>query len=211
MDVEKHGGPRRGPVARLVGRTLLRAYGWKLAGTFPEMPRAVFIASPHTSNYDGIIMVTAAFAMGIRMSFLGKKSMFRFPLGPILRFFGGVSVDRRKSNDTVQQVADEFASRPGMYLAVAPAGTRSKRDYWKSGFYQIALKANVPLLCGTVDYVRKEAGIIGIVVPTGVLADDMDAIRAVYEGRQGRFPQLMTQIRLPDEDEALSANGTSTG
>jgi 1-acyl-sn-glycerol-3-phosphate acyltransferase len=168
------------------------------------MPRAVFIASPHTSNLDGLFMVATAFAMGVKLSWMGKKSLFRFPFGYFFRSVGGVAVDRSKSSDTVKQVADEFAARPSMFLAIAPAATRKKRDYWKSGFYHIAVGAKVPLLCGCIDYERKEAGIIGVVEPTGDPVVDMARIRAVYEGRQGRHPDRMSRIRLRAEDEVKS-------
>jgi 1-acyl-sn-glycerol-3-phosphate acyltransferase len=170
-------------------------------GEVPSVPRAVFIASPHTSNLDGLFMVATAFAMGVKLSWMGKRSLFRFPFAGFLRSVGGVAVDRSKSNDTVQQVADEFATRSSMFLAIAPAGTRKKRDYWKSGFYHIALAAGVPLLCGCIDWQRKEAGIIGIVEPTGDPVVDMDRIRAVYEGRGGRHPERMSRMRLRAEDE----------
>ena len=183
-----------------MGRIFLRIQGWTLIGEFPTVPRAVFIASPHTSNLDGPFMVATALAMGVKLSWMGKRSLFRFPFATFLRMLGGVAVDRSKSNDTVKQITDEFATRPSMFLAIAPAATRKKRDYWKSGFYHIAVAAKVPVLCGCIDYERKETGIIGMVELTGDAAVDMDAIRAVYEGRQGRHPQRMTRLRLRAED-----------
>jgi 1-acyl-sn-glycerol-3-phosphate acyltransferase len=170
-------------------------------GDFPKVPKAVFIASPHTSNLDGLYMVATAFAMGVKLNWMGKKSLFRFPFAGFFRSVGGVAVDRSTRHNTVQQVANEFATRSSMFLAVAPAATRKKRDYWKSGFYHIALGANVPLLCGCIDWERKEAGIIGVVEPTGDPVVDMDRIRAIYEGRQGRHPERMSRMRLHAEDE----------
>lgn len=207
MSDTPNAGPRRGPITRFIGRTVLRVFGWTLIEGNPNVPKAVFIASPHTSNLDGFFMIATSFAMGVKLSWMGKQSLFKFPLGPILRALGGVSVDRSKSNDTVQQIADTFDARPGMYLAIAPAGTRKKRDYWKSGFYHIAVKANVPLLCGCIDYGRKECGIVGIVYPTGDPVHDMDQIREVYAGRMGKYEALMTRVRLRGEDEEQKAAG----
>ena len=193
--------PRRGPVARALGRSFLRALGWKVVGEFPNVPKAVFIASPHTSNYDGLFMVATAFALRVKLNWMGKKSLFQSPLaGSFFRSVGGISIDRSKSNDTVHLLAKEFAKRDSMFLAIAPAGSRKKRDYWKSGFYHIALAAKVPVICGCVDYERKEAGIIGMVELSGDEAVDMAKIRAIYEGHQGKHPSRMGRIRLHAED-----------
>ncbi len=192
--------PRRGPVSWVIGRSFLRTLGWKVIGDFPTVPKAVFIASPHTSNYDGLFMVATAFAMSVKLSWMAKKSLFRFPFIHFLESVGGISIDRSKRNDTVQQLAKEFAERDSMYLAIAPAGSREKRDYWKSGFYQIALAANVPVLCGVVDYERKETGIIGMVDLTGDEKADMEKIRAIYDGRMGKHLARMGRIRLRVED-----------
>lgn len=188
-----------------MGRGFLRALGWKVVGEIPDVPKAVFIASPHTSNYDGLFMVATAFAMNVKLSWMGKKSLFTPPaLASFFRSVGGISIDRSKSNDTVQQIAAAFAERDAMFLAIAPAGTREKRNYWKSGFYQIALRANVPVICGCVDYARKEAGVIGMVELTGDESADMDKIRAIYEGHIGRHPSRMGGIRLHAEDKVAS-------
>jgi 1-acyl-sn-glycerol-3-phosphate acyltransferase len=187
-----------------MGRTFLRALGWKIVGEIPDVPKAVFIASPHTSNYDGLFMVATAFAMSVKLSWMGKKSLFKPPaLASFFRAVGGISIDRSKNNDMVQQIAAAFAERDAMFLAIAPAGTREKREYWKSGFYQIALRANVPVICGCVDYARKEAGVIGMVDLTGDEAADMDKIRAIYEGHTGRHPSRMGGIRLQVEDAVV--------
>lgn len=174
-------------------------------GEFPTVPKAVFIASPHTSNYDGLYMVATAFALSVKLSWMGKNSLFACPLANhFFRSLGGVSIDRSKSNDTVRQIAAAFAERDSMFLAIAPAGSREKRDYWKSGFYQIALAAKVPVICGCIDYARKEAGIIGMIELSGDESADMDKIRAIYAGHMGRHPERMGGIRLQAEDaEAL--------
>ncbi len=198
-----------------MGKSFLRALGWKVVGEIPDVPKAVFIASPHTSNYDGLYMVATAFAMSVKLSWMGKKSLFQPPaLAHFFRAVGGISIDRSKSSDTVNQIAAEFAERDAMFLAIAPAGSRKKRDYWKSGFYQIALRANVPVICGCVDYARKETGVIGMVQLTGDEAADMDKIRAIYEGHTGRHPARMGTIRLraeDDVDEVVASQSASDG
>ena len=202
-----HAGPRVPRWGILLGRVLCWWMGWKPVGDYPTVPKALFLASPHTSLWDGIIMVSIAWAMGVRLSWITKKETVRFPLRRFMTFFGAVPVDRTKRSDTVAQVAEQFKERRGMYLAIAPAGTRKKRDYWKSGFYHMARQANVPIICGYLDYARKEGGIRDIVVLTGDVAADMDRIRGVYAGIEACYPELQTRIRLRGEDEA---NDTAT-
>ncbi len=183
----------------------MKAFGWSIVGQFPDVPKAIFIAAPHTSNMDGFWMIVTAHAMGLKLSWMGKKTLFTFPLGPILKVLGGVSVDRSKTNDTVTQIASEFSRRDGMYLAIAPSGSRKLKTHWKSGFYHIAAKAGVPLLCGCVDYKNKRAGILGVIETTGDLKADMDTIREMYKGQEGRFPELVTPMILRGEEEEEEA------
>jgi len=195
-----HAGPRAPGWGIWLGRTLRKMMGWKAVGTYPDIPKAMFIASPHSSLWDGIIMVIIAWSMGVRLSWITKKETVVFPFKRFVTYFGAVPVDRSKRSDTVGQIAEQFRVRDGMYLAIAPAGTRKKRDYWKSGFYHMATQAGVPLICGFLDYAKKEGGIRAIVYPTGDVATDMDRLREVYEGVQAKHPQLMTRIRLRAED-----------
>jgi 1-acyl-sn-glycerol-3-phosphate acyltransferase len=179
-------------------------------GTFPDTPKALFLASPHTSLWDGIVMVMIAWSMGVRLSWITKKETVRFPFKRFVTYFGAVPVDRSKRSDTVTQVAEQFRERDGMFLAIAPAGTRKKRDYWKSGFYHMAVQANVPVICGYLDYKRREGGIREIVHLTGDVQTDMDRFREVYAGIQGKHPALMTRIRLRSEDTTEEAHPGTT-
>jgi 1-acyl-sn-glycerol-3-phosphate acyltransferase len=207
-DLAPHAGPVPPKWGRLLGRFLAWLIRWKPMGDFPDVPKAVFLASPHTSLWDGPIMVIIAWAMGVRLSFITKKESFTFPFKRFVTFFGGIGVDRSKSNDTVAQIAEQFRQRDGMYLAVAPAGTRAKKPSWRSGFYHMAVQAGVPVICGYLDYRRREGGIRAIVHLSGDMKTDMDRIRAVYEGVEGKFPALHTPNMLPAElhqDEAVPA------
>lgn len=203
IDID-HAGPRVPRWGMLLGRFLCWCMGWKPIGDYPTIPKALFLASPHTSLWDGIIMVSIAWAMGVRLSWITKKETVRFPFRRLVLFFGAVPVDRDKRSDTVAQIAEQFQQRDGMYLAIAPAGTRKKRDYWKSGFYHMARQANVPIICGFLDYRRKEGGIRDVVVLTGDVNADMDRIRSVYDGIEACYPPLMTRIRLRSEDASES-------
>jgi len=211
LQTRPHAGPRVPAWGIWFGNFLRRLMGWESVGEFPSMPKAMFIASPHTSLWDGIIMVTIAWSMGIRLSWITKKETVTFPFKRLVLFFGAVPVDRSTKNDTVAQIAEQFRTREGMYLAIAPAGTRKKRDYWKSGFYHMALQANVPLICGFLDYKTKRGGIRAIVHPTGDVHTDMERLREVYDGIEAKHPALMTRIRLRAEDAEATEAPPATG
>jgi len=212
ISAHDHGGPRPPLLGIWFGKLLCRLLGWKAVGEFPAMPKAMFIASPHTSLWDGIIMVTIAWAIGVRLSWITKKETLSFPFKRLVTFFGAVPVDRDKRSDTVAQITEQFKVCDGMYLAIAPAGTRKKRDYWKSGFYHMARQADVPLICGFLDYKRKEGGIRAIIHPTGDVHVDMDRVREVYAGIEGKYPPLMTRIRLRLEDaDEVPATASTRG
>ena len=206
-----HAGPRVPAWGQRLGRVLARLLGWKAIGEFPSVPKAIFIASPHTSLWDGIIMVTIAWTMGVRLSWITKKETLRFPFKRFVTFFGAVPVDRSKRSDTVAQIAQQFKDRDGMYLAVAPAGTRKRRDHWRSGFYHMAIQAKVPFICGFLDYRTREGGIRAIDHPTGDVDTDMARLREVYDGIQAKYPELMTTIRLKSETDSESSETSTRG
>lgn len=194
--------PSSSPLARWAGRAWLRWRGWRVEGEAPNLAKFVFIAAPHTSNWDVVFMLAAAGAMGIRISWLGKNSLFKFPLGPLMRATGALPVDRSKRNELVKNVAALFEARRGLILAVSPEGTRKYVDTWKSGFYQIALQANVAIGLGYLDYGQKTCGFKGTLVPTGNVRADMERIRAAYQGVTARNPAQWSEPRLREEPDA---------
>ncbi|MEL6546550.1 MAG: 1-acyl-sn-glycerol-3-phosphate acyltransferase, partial [Myxococcota bacterium] len=135
-----------------IARTMLRFTGWAPEGELPKAAKAVVIAAPHTSNWDGYYIILMGFALGIKFAWIGKKALFRGPLGWMLKTMNGIAIDRSGNLDLVTQLAKEFESRSELMLAIAPEGTRSHRDYWRSGFYHIAQTANVPIVMGYLDY-----------------------------------------------------------
>lgn len=194
-------GARLPRLLRVIGRAVAASSGWTVQGEFPDVQKAIFVASPHTSNWDGFFLLMCSWHMGVRLSWITKHTMFKWPMGWFIRLLGGVPVDRRSRHDTVRQIADQFAAADALYLAIAPSGTRAKTDYWKSGFYHMALEANVPLILAFVDYARKVGGCGPVIHLTGDVTADMDRIRSFYEGIEGRHPELHTRIRLRQEDE----------
>ena len=174
------------PVWRQVCRLVLALGGWKVRGDWPEAPKAVMIAAPHTSNWDGFWMLAAAGLYQVKLKWMGKKSLTDNAFGGLVRWLGCVPVDRTSSSDVVDQMAAAFADTDRMILAVAPEGTRSRAGEWKSGFYRIAVAAGVPLIVSVLDYGSRTIRIDGIIQPTGDYAADLPRIQALYSGAKGR-------------------------
>jgi 1-acyl-sn-glycerol-3-phosphate acyltransferase len=154
-------------------------------------------------------MLAIAYRLRIKISWLGKHTLFSGPFGAFFRRLGGVPVDRRKPGGIVAQVAASINAADSMWLAVPPTGTRKYSDYWKSGFYHIAYSANVPILLCYLDYAGKAGGIGPILYPTGDLKADMDKIREFYAGVRGKFPEMEGAIRLKDEEEPAGESPTA--
>ena len=168
----------------------------------PVPPKCVLIAAPHTSNWDFPLTLALARVSGVRITWLGKRQLFRGPMGPIMRRLGGIPVAREAAGGMVEKLAAEFASRDRLILVVPAEGSRSQREYWKSGFYRVAQAAAVPVLCGFVDRSTRTGGFGPAVPITGDVQADMDAIRAFYAGKTGLRAGRSTVPRLRDEDPA---------
>ncbi len=186
-------------IARFSGRLVLRLAGWKRTGEVPRARNMVIIAAPHTSNWDFIFLLAAAYSFGVSINWLGKDSLFRTPLGPVLKFLGGIPVDRTKANNMVQTLSAEIEHGHGVTLVVPPSGTRARTDYWKSGFYRIAQAAQIPIVCGYLDYGKKEAG-LGPAFLAQDMTADMDRLREFYSDITAKFPEKKSRIRLREED-----------
>ena len=182
---------------------LLHLLGWELIGQRPRCKKYVMVGAPHTSNWDFLYFYLGALAFKIRISFMIKDSVFRGPLGPILHWMGGIPIDRSQRNHLVEQMVRAFEKREELALLIPPSGTRKRTDYWKSGFYYIALGAKVPLVLAIMDFEKREVGIRRVYEPTGDIKRDMDVIRSVYEPVAAKFPQEKSRVRLRQEDEAL--------
>jgi 1-acyl-sn-glycerol-3-phosphate acyltransferase len=197
--------PRCSRALTWLGRLLLKLAGWRVQ--IPSYPASKFIliAAPHTTNWDLYFMMACGWTMGLSVSWIGKDALFRFPLGVLMRWIDGIPVDRSKHQNQVQAAAAIFNERPALILAVAPEGTRSKAEYWRSGFYYMALEAKVPIGLGFLDYAKKVGGILGFFEPTGDLKADMAYFREAYRGIRGKFPAQETPIRLRDEVDTSSA------
>lgn len=182
----------------------LRLAGWAFETPLPAEKKYVCIAVPHTSNWDGVLLLALAGSVGMKMSFMIKNDWLRGPMGTILRRFGAVGIERSRATNVVQAMIDELGRRDELALVIPPEGTRSRAEHWKSGFYHIALGAKVPVVPGYLDYRRKRAGMGEPIWLTGDVAADMTRIRAFYEAKApvGMYPDQYGPIRLREEDAA---------
>ncbi len=182
-------------------RLCLRLIGWRVVGERPPSRKLVLLGYPHTSSWDLLIYVLVTWQFGLSLSWMGKEELFRGPLGVFMRAINGIPIRRDRHENVVQQMARVFAERDELCLLVAPEGTRGHVDYLKSGFYQIARAANVPICPGFVDYAQKRSGCGELVYPTADMKKDMDALRAFYAANaHGRYPEKMGPFRLREED-----------
>ena len=181
--------PRVRPNAftRWLGRTVLRLGGWHMVGAFPDLPRVVLIAAPHSSNWDGIWGFAAKLALGVEIQVLGKDSLFRVPvLGAVLRHMGVIPVDRSAAHGVVEQAAAMIRRADKIWFALAPEGTRKPVERWKTGFWKIARAADVPVLPAYFHYPDKVIGIGPLFQPGDDMAADIARLRAWYRPWQGK-------------------------
>ncbi|HRB04720.1 MAG TPA: 1-acyl-sn-glycerol-3-phosphate acyltransferase [Ilumatobacteraceae bacterium] len=165
----------------------------------PMPKKCVIIAAPHTTNWDFPLMLALAKVTGVKVSWLGKRSLFNGPMGSIMRRLGGVAVDREAAGGMVASLAAEFDQHEQLAVVVPAEGTRSKTDYWKSGFYRIAEQAKVPIVLAFVDTSTRSGGFGPAIEVTGDLVADMDTMRGFYEGRTGLKAGRFGPIRLKEE------------
>jgi 1-acyl-sn-glycerol-3-phosphate acyltransferase len=176
----------RGPLARKIARGILRAGGWRMVGAIPDVPKAILLGAPHSSNWDGLWAFAAKVAMGLDVRIFAKHQLFWWPLGPILHRLRVIKVNRDAAHGMVAQISRRFDEETQLWIGIAPEGTRSKVERWKPGFWKIAKTANVPVIPAYFHYPDK---IIGIGEPF-YLSDDMEAdiarIRAWYAPWHGK-------------------------
>ncbi|MBN4075137.1 MAG: glycerol acyltransferase [SAR86 cluster bacterium] len=163
--------------------------GWKVIPPPDIKPPFVVIGAPHTSNWDFLLMLAAVFLTRMDVKWMGKNSLFLPIFGGILRWFGGIPIDRSQSHSVVQQMVTEFQSSPSLSLIIAPEGTRKKVSQWKSGFYHIAHQAGVPIMLGVIDAEAKEVRFAGFFKASGNYEEDLPLILEHYHGTKGIIPK----------------------
>lgn len=175
---------------------ILHLFGWKMRYKPLPGPHGVAIVYPHTSNWDFPLGLLGKWSLGLPLHWLGKESLFKGPLGPIMRAWGGVPVERTASTGATERLAEKMRAADWFWVALAPEGTRSYKPHLRSGFYHLALAAKAPLLIVYLDYPNKEIGLVDTIRLTGDQQKDMAAIEAAYHGHLGLHPELAAPIRL---------------
>lgn len=178
------------PVLKFGSIALLKMLGWKREGNLQDIKKCVIIAAPHTSNWDFFYTLLMAFAFRKKMYWMGKESLFKKPFGFIVRWMGGVPVDRSKATNLVDATIKCFKEHSEFCIVIAPEGTRGSVISWKTGFYRIAYGAGVPVLPAYLDYREKRGGFGEHFFPTGNIEVDMVEIRRFYSGKTGKNSHL---------------------
>jgi 1-acyl-sn-glycerol-3-phosphate acyltransferase len=180
----------------------LKIFGWRFEGRLPDTGKMVVIAAPHTSNWDLPILLGVAFALRVKARWLGKHTLFRWPLGAMFRWMGGIPVNRSASHNMVSQAVEMFRDSEELILAIPPEGTRGKVSHWKTGFYYIAVGAQAPIVMGFIDYKRKAAGLGPTLYPTGDIEADMEVIRNFYANVTAKYPDKASLPALAHEQRS---------
>lgn len=177
--------PRRGSALwRWIGQAVMRITGWRFEGSFPDTARLVIAVAPHTSNWDFLHGAAAMFALDLKASFIGKHTLFVWPFARLLKWMGGIPVDRSAARGVVGEAIDSFRGAPALVLAIAPEGTRRKVGRYRTGFLHIARGAGVPVLLVGLDYAVRRVR-IGPVIEIG---EDIDAERLRVEAHFAKIP-----------------------
>ena len=173
------------PVLRGLALLILVLIGWSTRGEPLAHQRCVLIGAPHTSNWDFPLMLLVVLKLKLRLFWMGKHTLFPFPFGWLMKWLGGIPINRSASHNVVNETVRQYAENDQLIILIPPEGTRSKVTRWKTGFYHIANNAEVPILLGYVDASKKEAGFADFFKPTGDLEKDMVEIRAFYANKRG--------------------------
>ncbi len=191
-----HDTPIIEPLLRSASLAFLGMTGWRRVGRLPDLPKYVLIGVHHTSFWDAIYALAIAFASQLRLHWMAKHTVFRRPFGTVLRWLGGVPIDRRSRHDVVSQCIRQFQTHEQFALGLLPEGTRRRVDAWKSGFYHIAKGANVPILLAFLDYPSKTGGFGPLIDLTDDPQADMARIVDFYSTKRGRHPERTGPMRL---------------
>lgn len=195
--------PRRGSASlRAFGRTVLHAMGWRIEGEIPDVPKLVIAVAPHTSNWDFVVGMAAMFALDLRLSFLAKHTLFRGPCAPVMRFVGGLAVDRGSPHGVVGDAVAAFAREDRRVLAIAPQGTRRAGARYRSGFIHIARGARVQILLATLDYGARCVRFGPAFTPGEDIEAELARVESFYANIRGKNPRETQSVLVPPRTKA---------
>ena len=167
-----------------------RIFRWKVSGNFKFLPKkCVIIVAPHTHWFDFFIGIMIRSIYNLKINFIGKKELFFFPLNLFMMYMGGYPVSRNSKSNTVDQIAKIFSTNAEFRLALSPEGTRKKVIKWKSGFYFIAKKAKVPIICVSLNYIDRN---VIFSVPYEISGDfekDLKKLKSFFKGIKGKVAE----------------------
>jgi 1-acyl-sn-glycerol-3-phosphate acyltransferase len=189
-------GLQKSNLVQVIARWILRITGWRIEIIPPQTSRYVMIGAPHTSNWDFFVMLLLMTVESIPIRWMGKDSLFKWPLGVFMRSLGAIPVNRSESTNLVDQIAALFDQYDELIIGLAPEGTRKKTTRWRTGFYYIALKADVPIVMAYVDYKHKVCGLGPSITPSGDIQADFEIIQKFYSGFVGKHPHKQGKIEL---------------
>ena len=174
---------RKHPIRTLIGRVVFKLIGWKLEGNLPNRSKLVLVALPHSSNFDFILALSVIWGWGLKLNYMGKHTLFKFPHGFFFRAVGGIPVDRRSPQGLIEKMTSEFNSRSSLMLGIAPEGTRNRDGTLKAGFARIAIAASAPVVPVIVNYKTKT-------LTLGTLITDLSSVESIIaavkeQGRSG--------------------------
>ncbi len=187
---------QRSTLAQAIARFILRLTGWRTEIISPHTSRYVMIGAPHTSNWDFFVILMLMTVESIPIRWLGKDSLFIWPLGVFMRSFGAIPVNRSERKNLVDQIIAKFDEHDELIIGLSPEGTRGKTSHWRTGFYYIALNADVPIVMAYIDYKNKICGLGPSIKPTGDIQADFKIIRKFYSGIVGKHPHKQGEIKL---------------
>lgn len=176
---------------------VLHLFGWTIRFKPLPGPHGIAVVYPHTSNWDFFVGLVAKWAVGVPFRWLAKESLFHGPTGALMRYWGGLPVERRPApTGATQRLADRINASDWMWVAITPEGARAHRPHWKSGFYHLALAARVPLVLIALDFGKKEIRVLDELRLTGDQDADMAAIAASYRGVRALYPEQAAPVML---------------
>ena len=191
---------------RWIAIIILKFGGWRAVGNVPTIDKYVGIAAPHTTNWDFVWLICLALKLKVKVYWMGKHTLFKGAAGPIMRWLGGIAIDRRKSGNTVAQIVEAFNTTDKLVVVIPPEGTRSRTHYWKTGFYHIAHGAEVPIALGFLDFELKVGGFGPIFVPSGDIDADMPLIKGFYQNVKGKYPDQYGEAEVFSGKDAIDAD-----
>ena len=188
---------------KILSRLILKLLGWHVDVTLPKEKKFVMIGAPHTTNWDLPLGLLCFWSVPVRITWVAKKQLFVGPFNYFFRALGGIPVDRSVHTGFIEQIARQFDRQDEMIFGLTPEGTRSRTEYWKTGFYYIALAAKVPICLAYVDFPNRTIGFGKMIVPSGDIDKDFEQIKLFYQDKKGKYPEKQGPVRIKPRQQPV--------